>query len=269
MVAGSATGFAPPQRRVAFPQQSALQVSYDLDLGDEYKPKKGKNAAPAPAPEPEPAPEPVKAKRTPKKQEAAPVPPPPAPEPVKAKRSAPKKEPVAPPAPAPAPVVKAKNVKALPKIAVPKPPSKPTVVTTKDPNAAAGVALGGAPLLLAPIAALAAGRSVLSGTAARRAKIQAEIDEFERAKAKKAIQADVDGGALASAVVRNRQVQSTVVVVVVQDVVAYLQPSFIVSHPKCFLLFSCVDVFGSCRCSTCFDRRISIFLFRHPFLHAS
>jgi hypothetical protein len=48
---------------------------------------------------------------------------------------------------------------------------------------------------------VAAGRSVLSGTAARRAKIQAEIEEFEKAKNKKKIQAEVDGGALSSAVV--------------------------------------------------------------------
>jgi hypothetical protein len=76
-------------------------------------------------------------------------------------------------------------------------------VATKDPNAAAGIALGGAPLVLAPLAALAAGRSVLTGTAARRAKIQKEIEEFEKAKAKKAIQADVDGDALFGAAVRH------------------------------------------------------------------
>ena len=205
LVAHGATGFAPVQRQLTVPR-SALSVSYDLDLGDDYAPKKGKKTAPAPAPvpAPAPAPEPVKAKRQPKKKEpVAPPAPAPAPEP-KAKRAPPKKkapEPVAPPKPAP--VVKAaKKVKTPPAPKIPTPPPKPAAVTTKDPNAAAGVALGGAPLVLAPLAALAAGRSVLSGTAARRAKIQQEIEEFEKAKAKKAIQADVDGDALFGAVVR-------------------------------------------------------------------
>ncbi|KAL3910315.1 MAG: hypothetical protein SGARI_002185 [Bacillariaceae sp.] len=205
LVANSATGFAPVQRHLTVPR-SALSVSYDLDLGDDYAPKKGKKAAPAPAPVPAPvpvpAPAPVKAKRTPKAKAPAPAPPAPTPAPEpKAKKVSKKKapEPVAPPAPAP--VVKAKKVKAPKPVVVPTPPpKKPVAVTTKDPNAAAGVALGGAPLLLAPLAALAAGRSVLSGTSARRQKIQEEMAEFERAKAKKAIQADVDGDALFGAV---------------------------------------------------------------------
>jgi outer membrane biosynthesis protein TonB len=203
LVAPSATGFTPFQRRAGIPQ-SLLKVSYDLDLGDEYAPKKVKKAAPAPAPvpapPPAPVPEPVQAKRAVKKKEPAPLPPPA--EPVKAKKPAPKKaEPVA-PRPAPAPVVRAKTVKTPPVVAIPAPPRKPVAVATKDPNAVAGVAIGGAPLLLAPLAALAAGRSILSGTVARRERIQKEIEEFEKAKAKKAIQADIDGDALAGAVVR-------------------------------------------------------------------
>jgi hypothetical protein len=201
LVAPNVTGFTSFHGRAAT-SQSVLRVSYDLDLGDEYTSKKEKKSAPAPVPvtAPAPAPEPVKAKRTPKKTEPAPVPPPP--EPVKAKKPAPKKTEAVAPRPAPAPVVKAKTAKAPPKVAIPTRPPKPASLATKDPNAVAGIAIGGAPLVLAPLAALAAGRSILSGTAARRAKIQKEIEEFEKAKAKKAIQAEIDGGALAGAVVR-------------------------------------------------------------------
>ncbi len=68
---------------------------------------------------------------------------------------------------------------------------------------AEGVALGAAPLILAPAAILAGGRSLLTGTLERREKIQKEIEEFEAAKKKKQLQAEVDGGELVKAAVRS------------------------------------------------------------------
>ena len=111
----------------------------------------------------------------------------PAPEPKKKSKPAPAPKPVkAPPAPKPAPVVKP-----------PAPPAAP------DANAVPkGVALGAAPLVVAPVVALAAGRDFLSKTAARRQAIQEEIAAKEAAlAAKKKAQADVDFGGLAGAAV--------------------------------------------------------------------
>jgi hypothetical protein len=59
------------------------------------------------------------------------------------------------------------------------------------------VALGGAPLALAGLAALAAARSTLAATAARREKIEAEIARREAQK--KAFTANADAGGLAKA----------------------------------------------------------------------
>ena len=116
-------------------------------------------------------------------------------------------------------VVKEKKVKAPPK---PKPeksasyqfeaPKAPTVKKTlagvpevaKPPTESStlfkGVALGAAPLILAPVAALALGRSFLTNTAARRQAIQDSIDEAKAAKETKS--AEVDFGDLFKAVVR-------------------------------------------------------------------
>jgi hypothetical protein len=97
------------------------------------------------------------------------------------------------PKPKPVPVAKTASVK-------PAPVAKAAAV--KDPNAVpTGVALGAAPLLLAPIALLAAGRGALQGTKDRRDKIQKEIAAFEAAKAKKAVSAEVDGGGVVTALV--------------------------------------------------------------------
>jgi len=147
-----------------------------------------KKAAPAPAPAP------VKAtsgkasydlggiETKPKPEKKAPPP--------KVEKPAPKPKPVpvakAPPAAKPAPVVK-----------------EPVA---KDPNALpAGVALGAAPLLLAPVALLSAGRGALQGTKDRREKIQQEIAAFEAAKAKKAVSSEVDGGGLVTALVSRKE----------------------------------------------------------------
>jgi hypothetical protein len=52
---------------------------------------------------------------------------------------------------------------------------------------------------------LGAGRGILSGTKERRERIQEEIAEFEAAKKKKQYTAEVDGGTLATALVRTIQ----------------------------------------------------------------
>lgn len=230
VVAPVATGFTPiqPKQFVGAPSLSKTALfksEYDLDLGDEYKPVKGKKVAeptPAPVVVPPPTPAPQGRKGKAPASVAAPVP---APEPVKAVKG--KKAPPAPtpaPAPAPAKPVKAAaagKTKPAPPAPTVKPTPPPAVVKSKDPNAVpAGVALGGAPLLLAPIALLGAGRGVLQNTVARREKIQKEIDAFEAAKKKKQVQAEVDGGTLTTALVRFNP---------------KIRPSFLPS-------FSCVDI---------------------------
>jgi outer membrane biosynthesis protein TonB len=187
LVAPVANAFAPIQRQYSVPRTVLkANVEYDLDLGIEEvpKPKKGgKKTAPAPVPEPEPV--------------AAPK---------SKKRSAAKKVVEAPPAPAPVEKKrKEKKVKTAP-VPPPPPPSSvkkvKTVSSASTSTKASGVALGAAPLVLAPVVLLGAGRSLLEGTKARREKIQREIDEFEKSKKKNTLQADVDGGDLAKAVVR-------------------------------------------------------------------
>ena len=194
VVAPVATGFAPIQRQITAPRTVLRKAAgeYDLDLGIEEAPKKkaAKKAAPAPipAPVPEPTPAPKSKKRSAKKV----VEPTPAPE----------------PAPAPKTKTKAKKVKPEPVKTSPPPPlpvKKEALVATKSASAstkAGGVALGAAPLLLAPLALLTAGRSVLTGTVARREKIQKDIDDAEKAKTKKQVQAEVNGGELFKAAVR-------------------------------------------------------------------
>jgi outer membrane biosynthesis protein TonB len=118
------------------------------------------------------------------------------------------------PAPKPAPKIEVKKepvkVQATKKAAIvvekPKPipvvkdvapPKKPV---ESDPNAGPlGVALGSAPLILAPLVALSAGRDILAKTAARRAEIEAEIKAAEAAKAKKLTKVEVDKAGLAKA----------------------------------------------------------------------
>lgn len=153
------------------------KVKY-VDLGD----------VPAPAPAPKAAP--VKVEK---------------PKPVKVEKSKPveveKPKPV---------VVKAEKPKPAPKkaapvvVPVPSPPAPKAVVTAeKDSNASLGLALGAAPLIIAPVALLAGARGALSKTQARRAEIQKQIEEKEAAKKKAEKQADVDGGGVASALVSN------------------------------------------------------------------
>jgi hypothetical protein len=87
--------------------------------------------------------------------------------------------------------------------APPKPVPAPKAPVVADPNALRdGVALGAAPLLLAPLVALTAGRSVLAGTKARREKIQKEIAAAEAAKLRKIKESAVDGYGVVGALVR-------------------------------------------------------------------
>ena len=75
---------------------------------------------------------------------------------------------------------------------------------TKDANALPiGIALGGAPLILAPFIALTAARSTLSKTKARRDEISRNIEEFEALEAIRLAKksGDIDGGTLFKAVV--------------------------------------------------------------------
>jgi hypothetical protein len=156
-----------------------------------------RKVAPEPAPTPARAPAPVKAAKTVKQggydltgvDEAAPkkVKAPPAERPKKVKIERPK-------------AVKVERT--LPSFK-PKAPKAPQAPVSKDPNALpAGVALGAAPLILAPVALLVAGRGVLSGTKARREEIQKEIAAFEAAKQKKKFLAVTDGGEVTKALVR-------------------------------------------------------------------
>jgi hypothetical protein len=200
-----ASGFAPFQRQFSSPQTGLRAVEYDLDLGFDEAPKKGaKKVAPAPVPVPEPVPAPKATKRSVKK-EVAPTPAP-APEPAPKAKAKAKKVVESKPAPVPAPAPKAKAKKVKPEVKLPPPPppvKKAPVQSASASTKVGGVALGAAPLLALPALALVAGRSVLTGTVARREKIQKEIDEFEQAKKKKEVQADVDVGGLATAAVRN------------------------------------------------------------------
>lgn len=161
------------------------------------RPAPVKKEKPAPKKKEEPAPAPVPA--APAKKERASkvkyVDLPPAPAPVKA------------PAPAKAAPVKAERAKPerKPREEKPKPVAQPKAVATtaeKDPNASTlGVALGAAPLVVAPFVALAGARGALSKTQARRAQIQKEIEEKEAARKKLERNAEVDGGGVASALV--------------------------------------------------------------------
>ena len=214
---GVNSGFAIRQSTFAS-SPSSLYALADLEsklLSDEPAPKakkekrekvvrepRAKKSKAAPAPEPVPEPEPVvevkpakkgkkskaktsqyedlgdievKAKKGPPKASA---PKPINPKPVKPKVERPKKE-------------KAPKAAAAPKAAV-----------DADPNAkTVGVALGAAPLVLAPFLALSAARGALSSTVARREEIQQEIAAKEAAAAKVERQSDVDGAGVAGALV--------------------------------------------------------------------
>ena len=173
-VVAAATAPAPPTPAPT-KKERPQKVKY-VDLGD------------IPAPTPAPKAAPVKVEK---------------PKPVKVEK--PKPVPVV---ETPKPVVKAEKPKPTPKkvapvvVPVPSPPAPKAVVTAEtDPNASLGLALGAAPLIIAPVALLAGARGALSKTQARRAEIQKQIDEKEAAKKKAEKQAEVDGGGVVGALV--------------------------------------------------------------------
>jgi hypothetical protein len=214
--------FVPAGRPNAVALTSLQKSKGGYDFGD-----LDKLSFPTPEPEPEPAPAPTKAKKAKKVKEPEPVPAPaPAPEPVKAKKAkkvkAPEPAPAPAPVPEPAPAPKAKKAKKAAPAPAPTPdpiaakieslkskaaapaPVKPAPKPKAEADSSAlplGVALGGAPLIVAPLLALSAGREVLAKTQARRAKIQEEIAEFEAAQAKKKYDAQVDGSGITKALV--------------------------------------------------------------------
>ena len=201
-IAPVANGFAPFQRQFSAPRTVLRKVEYDLDLGiDEPTKKGGKKVKPTPAPEPVPEPAPApKSKRQSAKKEVEPKP-----TPAPAPKSKAKPEPAPEPAPKAKPKKESKPKKVKPEALKipPPPPPPPRVKEASVATKASGVALGAAPLVLAPAALLVAGRGVLTGTVERRAKIQQEIEEIEKAKRKKQLQSEIDTGDLAKAVVRS------------------------------------------------------------------
>lgn len=234
----SATAFVPMAPRCVVQQGATTSTSlYSLDdleaklLGtEEPAPKKKASKPPKPAPAPKPAPKsapapkPLKAETddlkakllsteepapAPKKQAVKSPKPAPAPKPARAPKPAPAPKAEKPkPAPKPKPTPKAVVAPplGLPKkpaaIKPPPPPPPSSSAQGGSDSLAKGVALGAAPLVVAPLAALAAGRGFLTKTAARRAVIQEEIAEREAALAKKKADAEVDVGGLVGALVR-------------------------------------------------------------------
>ncbi len=119
------------------------------------------------------------------------------------KAKAPSPKPAPKPQPAPTPVFVQKQGRPD---RVPPPEAQPLAIKSeavKDPNAGpVGVALGAAPLLLAPLVALTAARGALGKTAARRELIQEEIATKKRAAAvKDAADTSVDAGGVVGALV--------------------------------------------------------------------
>jgi hypothetical protein len=186
---------AAAKKAEAVKEDSIFSTS-DLSFEPAGKPKAKKPEKPAPVKKEKPAPvvrekpvrvikeKPVKVEKPkPVKVEK--------PKPVKVEKPKPVKKVVA-----PTPVVK--------KMVAPKAPmKKPAAVATKPSDAttvAEGLALGAAPLIVAPLVALAAGRSFLSKTAARRQVIQ-EASAAKALKEKK--KSEVDPGGVVAALVRN------------------------------------------------------------------
>ena len=185
----------------------------------ERAPKKQRKVkAPEPEPEPEPVVEATKSKYAPKKKEKRVKKANPnaydlsgVDEVAKPKVTQTKKAPPAPkpkkqkPAPVKKVVDRPKRVVTGPlasKPKAPRAPKAPSAPVEKDPNAGLGVVVGAAPLLLAPLVALSATRGALSKTAARREAIQEAAAEKERqAKAKAAVDTDVDSGGIVGALV--------------------------------------------------------------------
>ena len=191
--------------------ESKLLSDKPVEPATKSQPSRKTKQAPSPAPAPAPAPvavvEVTPAKKGKKKERyvdlgdvATPAVP-------KAKVEAPKPAPAPKPVSAP-PTLPARTQGRPSRTKVATPPSKSVVIkgeTVKDPKAGPlGVALGAAPLLVAPLVALTAARGALGKTSARREQIQEEIAAKERAakaKAKAKTTASVDSGGVVGALV--------------------------------------------------------------------
>lgn len=232
-VVATASAFVPASN-TAFTRQQSLFALADLEAKllappEAAAPKvKAEKPKPAPRVKAEKVEKPPKAPRTkptPKaEKEAAPVPPvaTPAPAPAISSKASSGKYDLGPPDKKKGPVKlksaarinpKPEKPKAEPKFSLPTVPklsipkaakqvAPPKAPVDSDPSALPlGVVLGGAPLVLAPVVALAAGRDFLSRTSARRQQIEDDIAAKKAAEAKKEIGTEVDGAGLASAVV--------------------------------------------------------------------
>jgi hypothetical protein len=141
--------------------------------------------------------EPTKRKSVPKPE--------PKPEPKPAPKPVPQVKIVSPPKPVPEVKRKTTTVASRPPPAPPAPIKSVPSTATDDLALVKGVALGTAPLALGALAALAAGRDVLSKTAARREEIQKKIAAQEAAEKKKSSNvSEIDGGSLVGAAVSSR-----------------------------------------------------------------
>ena len=188
--------------------QSKLLTDKPAPVAAAKKSRGRKSKQPEPAPAPTPEPEPVVVAPTKKGRKKV----------EKYVDLGDVEKPKAKAAPAAKPAPKPKIVKAVApkapkaerplrnKVAAPPRPVRAVVAKSeavKDPNAGlVGVALGAAPLLLAPVVALAAAKGALSKTAARREAIQEQIAEKAAAAAKKAEpNPSADAGGIVGAVV--------------------------------------------------------------------
>jgi hypothetical protein len=108
----------------------------------------------------------------------------------------------APPKPKPVRAPPRKKEAPKPKFSFQKPVSGAPAKKIDPSTVPQGIALGAAPLLLAPVVALAAGRSFLTNTAARRQVIQEGIDEAKALKQKKST--EIDFGEAFKAAVRTQ-----------------------------------------------------------------
>ena len=193
LAAPTVDAFGAPRSQFAFSRAAtaitAKSSEYDFVLTptvEEPKGKKAKKAAPAPVAASAPAPAPVVEEKKAEK-------------PKKEKKEKKEKAPKVVEAAKPVEVVKTFEVKKVAEVV-----KAEAKAVTKDANALPiGIALGGAPLILAPLIALTAARSTLTKTKARRDEISRNIEEFEALEAIRLAKksGDVDGGTLFKAVV--------------------------------------------------------------------
>jgi hypothetical protein len=114
-----------------------------------------------------------------------------------------------------------------------------------------GVALGAAPLVLAPVAALALGRTFLTNTAARRQAIQDGIDEAKALKESK--DTEVDFGDLFKAVVRT---ESFLFIFTVMCCPVFYNEDH--AEPQSTFSLTLIRCFRTCYCDVLYYRHSSV-----------